>query len=664
VFSGASAPSSHSEVSEHAMKNSLAENYRTFLLITAATLSCTGAVAQNTSSGDLVIVTASRGPGIDADVLGGSFSLITAEDMKLRQTQVVSDILRDVPGIAVSRAGTVGSITSVRLRGSEANHALVMIDGMEAGDPFQGEFDFSTLIADDVAKIEVLRGQQSALYGSDAIGGVIHYITATGAEAPGISARTEGGSFGTAAASARVAGVDGAFDYAINASYYNTGGVKGSRFGTRELGSRNAALSGKFTYALAENLSVTAVARYQDLDADTEPQDFNFPINPATFGFAVDGLNSTKAKTLYGLVRGDLALLDGQWLHALTLQAVDGARKNYDDFGVLSSETVGLREKASYVSTYKFGTDIAAHALIFAADFKRETYRNKDVFGFPLPMNDKRSLENTGLVGEYDLTIGDRIGFGAAVRHDINDYFDSATTYRLQGSYRVMDHVRLRAALGSGVKNPTNYELFGFDPVTYLGNPNLKPERSEGWEAGVEIGLFEDRVLIGGTYFNTRLEDELFTVFLPGFISTTDNRVTGSKSQGFEFTAGLRLDKEWRIDAAWTNVHALEAGQQELRRAPNIASLNVSWRAPDDRFGANLTIRYNGEQQDSNFTLAGPPRVTLESYTLVNLGGDYRINDVFEFYGRVENLTDEKYEEVYTFPTSGRAIYAGVKAAF
>src|SRR5690606_20374438 len=140
-----------------------------------------------------------------------------------RETRVVSDILRDVPGVAVNRTGAVGGLTQIRIRGTEGNHVLVFVDGIKASSPYQGEFDFGTLIADDAARIEVLRGQQSALYGSDAIGGVINYTTLSGREAPGIRLRAEGGSFGTYNGTARIAGTAGdTFDYALSGSFFHT----------------------------------------------------------------------------------------------------------------------------------------------------------------------------------------------------------------------------------------------------------------------------------------------------------------------------------------------------------------------------------------------------------------------------------------------------------
>jgi vitamin B12 transporter len=451
-----------------------------------------------------------------------------------------------------------------------------------------------------------------------------------------------------------------------------TGGAIGARNGIRHVAAENETLSGKFIYSVADNLRLTAVGRYSTVDADTTPQAFPFPATPQ-YGLTYDRLptdptvqvaNEYSSRSLYGLLRGDLELMGGAWTHSLTVQGVFGERKSYDDVRTLDGDAYGTRQKASYATTVNFATGAAMNSLTFAADFKRETYRNKPVGGPPTAINNKRALDNVGLVGQYDGRIGDAFGFGAALRYDDNTHFKDATTYRVQASYRVLPEATLRAAAGSGVTNPTNTELFGFDPSTFIGNPNLKPERSEGWEVGLDLFPL-DGVMLGATYFNNELTDEIFTTFggPPLFLLSVANRTTKSTEEGVELWASARLGSQWRIDAAWTNLHALESSPalQEIRRPPNVASLNVAWRAPEDRFGANVTIRYNSEQRDLQFTPLATLRVPLKAVTLVNLGADYRLSETWQIYGRVENLLDTHYEEVFAFPAPGRAFYAGVR---
>ena len=242
-------------------------------ILAASPLAASAQEAAATSTVDPLVVTASRsGDATPADLLGASVTVIDDAALQQRQTVVVSDVLRDVPGVAVSRTGAVGGLTQVRIRGAEGNHTLVLIDGIKASDPFDDEYDFGTIIADPDARIEVLRGQQSALYGSDAIGGVISYTTLTGKEAPGIRLNAEGGSMGTFSGGARVAGVTGDLDYALSASGLHTDGYPVAPGGNRNVGSDSAGLSAKLIWSPMDNLHITGVARYSYTDADTDDQ--------------------------------------------------------------------------------------------------------------------------------------------------------------------------------------------------------------------------------------------------------------------------------------------------------------------------------------------------------------------------------------------------------
>jgi vitamin B12 transporter len=623
-----------------------------------------GHAAETGANGSVerVVVTATRASqGVPASVVGSSVTVLEPEDLEARQTRIVSDVLRDVPGVAVSRLGAVGGLTQVRVRGTEANHVLVLIDGMEASDPFAGEFDFATLIADEVARIEVLRGQQSALYGSDAIGGVIHYMTASGRELPGMRARVEGGSFGTWDGAARFAGASDAFDYAVNAGYQTTDGIATSRFGSREVGADNSVLSARLGFEPSDDLRFHAIGRYSYTEGETNGQDFSGTFGVPPFGFVVDTDDRYRNKALYGLIRAELESFDDRWVNAINVQAVDATRDGYSG-SQRDSGSDGSRFKTSYVSTVAFGEAIS-QSLTVALDFERETMQNTGPF-LNASQALEREIDNTGVVAQYDALIGERIGFGAALRHDDNDRFDDADTYRVQASYRFDTGTRLRAAAGSGIKNPLVFELFGFNPNTFVGNPALQPERSEGWEIGVEQTLSDDGVIVGATYFDSTLRDEIFTVFTPPtFIASPANRTTKSTQYGYELFVAANLGSSWSIDASYTDLNARENGVEELRRPPHLGSLNVGWQALD-RLGINLTVRYNGETLDNNLTGIGPSRVTLSEYTLVNLGADYRISDSADIYARVENLLDEEYEEVYTYRSPGRAGYVGIRLSF
>ncbi|WP_341203851.1 TonB-dependent receptor [uncultured Sphingomonas sp.] len=618
--------------------------------------------AQATDDDSAIVVTGIRSTvtPLRADQIGGSVTVLDADTLEQRQTRVVSDILRDVPGVAVSR---IPGQTQVRLRGAEANHTLVLIDGIEVSDPYAGEFDFGTLIADEVARVEVLRGQQSAIYGSDAIGGVIQYITLTGREAPGISGRIEGGSFGTVNTAARIAGVSGTFDYALSGTLNTTDGSPNARGGTRDLGNDSGAVSFKSTWSPAPNARLTAVARYARTQADFNDSDSN----PAskTFGYTIDtpGAHFIN-EAIYGLLRGELDLLDGKWTQALTGQIADTTRNGYGATARIYGDT-GQRLKGSYESTLKLNQGALHHQLTVAVDVERERYRNTDPTGFAF--TGRRQVDNVGIVGQYDLTLGEHAAFGASLRQDLNNRFQDTTTYRVQGSYRFDSGTRIRAAAGSGVKNPGFYELYGYSDGRFIGNPGLKPERSEGWEAGIEQSFDQGHVLIGATYFDSRLSDEIYTTYpAPTYVATPANRTTKSRQHGVEAFLNARIGTAWRIDAAYTYLHARENGVEEVRRPSHIASVALGWRAPHDRFGVTAVARYNGDTSDVAFTDPSyvPVTVRLHDYVLLNLNGDVKLTKHFALFGRIENLNNAHYEDVFSFTNPGRAVYGGVRARF
>jgi vitamin B12 transporter len=608
--------------------------------------------------GDEIVVTASRsGEGVPVNQLGASVTVLDAAALDQRQTRVVSDILRDVPGVSVSR---IAGQTDIRIRGSEANQVLVLIDGIEAADPYQGQFDFGTLMADPAARIEVLRGQQSSLYGSDAIGGVINYITLSGAEAPGFSAGAEAGSFGTYNGNARAAGASDAFDYAVSGSFYHTDGTPSARGGSRDIGSETVNATAKVNWTPSENFKLTAVGRYSHLDADNNDSDQD-PASP-TFGYIVDspGLGFTN-EAYYGLVRAELTALDGRWSNAVSGQFADTTRRGTSAFGAFGDK--GQRYKGSFVSSLKLGSDAVTHRITGAVDFERERFQNLTPFSF----NGVRDTDNLGVVGQYELTAGD-ISLGGSLRYDDNNRFADTTTWRVQGSYRLPTDTRVRAAYGTGVKNPGYFELFGYIDGTYIGNANLKPEKSEGWEVGLEQSFGDGRATIGATYFDSTLKDEIYTTYpAPTFVATPDNRATDSTQHGVEVFVSARPVPQLRLDLAYTYLDAKEDGVVEVRRPKHIGSVNATVFSADQRFSGTLSVRYNGRMTDVTFTdptYATSPVVSLQEFVLVNLNAEYKVTERVAVFGRVENLFDEDYEEVFSFATQGRAATGGVRVRF
>lgn len=585
----------------------------------------------------------------------GSVTVITPDKLEDRQTRDIADVLRDVPGVAV--AGVAGQ-TQIRLRGSEANHVLVLVDGIEVSDPFAGEFDVGTLQAEPGARVEVLRGPQSALYGPDAIGGVIAYDSASGRARPGFSARLEGGTQGTVNGALRYGSYGDTWDAALSAVVVSTDGQPNARNGTRDIGRDSYTFAGKGSVNLTDTLTLRAAARF--IRTEGQSNDSDFDRTSPTFGFIIDspGTGFTN-EAIYALVGARLETLEGRWTHDLSAQIADVNRETFGAFGQ-SSGSEGDRVKASYVSAFELADD---HNLTFAADYEVEGFRN--AFAGSGGFTTRREVEQVGLVGEYRYS-GEAFDVSAAIRHDINDLFQDATTFRVGAGYRITETTRIRAAGGSGVKNPGFFELYGFVDGRFIGNAALRPEKSTGWEVGLDQQL-GDNASVAVTYFDSELEGEIFTTFPPpNFIATPANRTTVSKQRGVEVSLNARLGEQFSLDAAYSYLDAEENGVEEVRRPNHIASAALTWTAPGDAASATLVVRYNGETPDVAFTDPSfrPVRVQLDDYTLVNFNARVKLTDSLAAFARVENLLGEEYEQVFSFVSPGRSAAVGIEARF
>jgi vitamin B12 transporter len=438
----------------------------------------------------------------------------------------------------------------------------------------------------------------------------------------------------------------------------STDGQPNARNGTRDIGRDSYTLSGKGNAEVTDGLALRAAARFTRTEGKTNDSDFNR--NSPTFGFTIDspGVAFTN-EAIYALVGARAEVLEGRWTHDLSAQVAEVDRETGSPFG-LTSASEGDRLKASYVTAFKLADE---HNLTFAADWERESFRN--ALAASGGFTGRRAIEQTGFVGEYRYA-GDAFDLSAAIRHDINDRFRDATTFRLGAGYRITATTRVRAAAGSGVKNPGFFELFGFVDGRFIGNEALGPEKSTGWEVGVDQDLGE-AARVSVTYFDSQLEGEIFTTFPPPtFIATPANRTTISQQRGIEVALNARLAEHWSLDAAYSYLDAEENGIEEVRRPEHIASAALTWTAPGDAASATLVVRRNGAALDDAFTDPSfrPVRVTLDDYTLVNLNAHVKLTDGINAFARAENLLDKRYEQVFSFVSPGRSAVVGVEARF
>lgn len=616
-----------------------------FILLAGSALSAAAlpfsANAQNNDNE--IIVTGLR--AVDQSDVSASVSVIDEAALSIRASSYVADQLRAVPGLGLSRSGALGGLTQIRIRGAEANHTLVLVDGIEVSNPVTGETDFGLWGGVNASRIEVARGEQSALYGSDAIGGVVAITTGTA----GLRASAEYGSFDTKRGAVSYGGEAGAVQFNLSASAFDTDGVDTAGLGGEKDGSNYISLGGNISFDLNDNWSAGALASYRSSSVETDP-DLNF-----------DGaLDNADRKTDSDqiLLGARLDGLTGLISHQLKASFNDVTLENMAD-GQFTDETDGQRVKLSYSPSIDIGTDDRGATFSGLIDYEAEDYERVDtntLFGDP---NQAQSFNTLGFAGEIRARLGSA-ALNGSLRHDDNDgRFDNATTWRVGGAYNTDFGTKLRASIGTGVKNPTFTELFGFFPGSFTGNPNLKPEKSQSWEIGFDHRF--ETLTLSATYFDADLEDEITTVFNPDFTSSAANRTDDSSRKGFELAANWAASEAWSLSGALSNINSdNDQGTDEIRVPEWTGSAAVNWASTTkDGLRAGLAFDYVGSQDDFNFGTFPAARVNLDSYVLVSATAAYPLTDRFSLTLRGENLLDEETRDVFGFNGTGAGVFFG-----
>ncbi len=599
-----------------------------------------------------IVVSASRVP-LEARAVGSAVTVITGEEMERKQVRVLSDMLREVPGIAISRSGGVGALTQARIRGTEGNHTLVIIDGIEVNDPAAfSQFYFDDLLAADIERIEVLRGPQSALYGSDAIGGVINIMTRRGRGPVTGSLDLEGGSFGTGSGSAGIRGGGDRHHFSFAGTGFTTSGVSiaPESEGNREKdGYRNRTYNAKLGMELLEHLEVELFGRHVDSRVGTDP-----PGDVEGISRPVDGDAETKTTHWTGRTQLNYSLFDGAWEHKVGA-AINQKKRDFFTDGP-PDRYDGRKTRFDYQTNVFFESPAlaeATHSVTFLTEHEKDSQRIRAF------VDTDDDVTNRGYTGSYQVGLWERLFLSGSLRHDDNNHFKDATTFRVTAAYLLDGSgTRLHGSYGTGVKNPDLFELFGYS-TGFVANPDLKPERSTGWDMGVEQRLVDDRLSLDLTYFNNRITD-----LIQGSGNTTDNLDGTTSIQGLEITVHARITEDLTFSGQYTYTDSEDAdGVELIRRAKHLASANLAYDFLDDRADLGIGIDYNGEQNDNQFLGAHPwaTRVTLDDFVLVHVMASYALRNNVEIFGRIENLLDDDYEEVFGFSNPGIGGFLGIR---
>jgi vitamin B12 transporter len=614
-----------------------------------AAIACSGARAADTDEQESVVVSATRVP-TPALEIASSITVITAEDIEARQKRTIADVLKDVPGLNVVQTGGPGGVTSVFIRGTNSNHTKVLIDGIDVSDPSNstGAFDFGQLLTPDIERIEVLRGPQSGLYGSDAIGGVINIITRQGSGPMTLAAGLEAGSFETFNQAARVSGSQDAFHYSVNVTHFHAGATPVTPLDLLPAGEvrnddydDNLTVSTKLGYDITPNFDLGFVARYADIHLHTTGEDY-----PPPLFLGVPAAEQTTAATDEYFTRLTAHALSFEGFLDQTLGlAYSHLRTSTVEPQTPAALNTGERRKADWQGNIRL---MQTETLVLGAEYER------DEIDQPITA----SVHIGSGYAELQSQIGAHWFSALNVRYDDNSRFGSKATWRFAPAWVIADSdTKLKASVGTGFKAPTLSELYQNFPPFFFANPALEPESSTGWDAGFEQGLARGLVRLGVTYYYNRIHD-LITTDVTG---TTYANIGEATTDGIESFIAWQPVKQLTLRVDYTYTEATdEVLQQELLRRPkNKWTVLAHWQATD-AWQLSLDVLAVGTWVDGNrdFSI---PRLDAPGYSTVNFATSYALNPHLAVFGRIDNLLDRRYENPVGFLQPSIGAYAGIR---
>ncbi len=594
-----------------------------------------------TVQSDPIVVTAHRGE-TPANQVGSSFTVITAEDIAKSGQVQVADLLRTVPGLDVVRSGGLGQVASIFIRGANSAHTLVMVDGTEVNDPMSpgNAYDFAHLALENIERIEIVRGPQSTVYGSDAMAGVIHIITKQGRQGHHLGLDLEGRSHGTHREVVRADGRNARLDYSLSASNLESRGYSLSTPEGDKDGYEHRDLSARLGFVLSDNWSLGLITRYADGKADIDGGPGPFGDDPNYWTDAQE--TQIKAKTNWNLS-------EGRWLGELSvaMEKIDRESVNAVDTAHpvdrVNATYAGERQRFNWQNVLKLGeVQLLTVGFDHEEDRGDSVYDSDSVFGPYVAVFEEQKARTSGLYLQDHLTFDD-LALTVGGRFDDHDRFGSKATWRVAGSYRMVGEAYLKASLGTGFKAPSLFQLYSSS-----GNLELEAEESLGWDFGVQYALPSAQLNLGLSIFSNEYDN------LIDFSSATFTYANFGKVD----TSGLELTLDWRINqslllgASFTSTRAEDAqGDQLVRRPRSKANLHASW-AINKRASTLIELRHVGTRSDFDFVnFTG--KVDLDAYTLVNLGGTLQFGHNIGLSVRVDNLFDEDYDEVFGYTTPG-----------
>ncbi len=606
-----------------------------------------------------VVVTANRSAQ-PIERVGASVTVLTQAAIEARQTSAVVELLAQTPGVSFTRNGGVGTSTGVNIRGAESQHTVVLIDGVKLNDPSstQGGFNFGNLLIGDTARIEVLRGAQSTLWGSQAIGGVVNIVTAEPTEVLQGSLDAEAGARGTTYFRGGVGGANERLSWRLAASRYDTDGFSAFAKGTEDDGYTNTGLSGrlnvKVTDAVSLDLRSVWSSGRNDFDA-----------------FNGDSREYGKTQELVAYAGLNFDLLDGRFRNRIGYAHTDTDRRNFNPDNkvqTLTFDAEGQNRRWEYQGAFAFTEALNA---TFGLEHEKSEMKTRSPGDWnPNPVFGRGEAELNSAYGQVQWTVLEGLTLTGGLRYDDHAQYGDNLLGQVAAAWALNEgDTVVRASWGQGFRAPGLYELY-----SEYGNLNLQPEEFDSWEIGVEQRLF-DRAVVSATYFNRQADNEiryngcstpstdpLCTVNGAGRWGYYRN-VQKTEAQGVELVGRVDVTERLNVSANYTWTDAKSAsgatdGKRLTRRPEHMANFAADYAFA---FGlkTGVAVRYVGEtfNNDTN-------TVKVDAYTLVDLRASYPINDTLEVYGRIENAFDEDYQTVLNYGAPGRGVFGGVRVRF
>ena len=590
-----------------------------------------------------VIVSATRFD-IPLDQSPASVSVVTSQDIEVKQIERVSDALREVPGLAVVQTGTAGQLTSVFTRGLRSEHTQVLLDGVPINQGLAGLFDFADLTTDNIARIEVVRGPQSTLYGPRALAGVIQMFTKQGEGTPGITLSAEGGSYGTFRESLESEGKIDKFDYSLGASRLDTDNARPNNE------YRNTAGIADVGWSPNEELRISSLFTYSD--SDTGNPNTIFDPKP------IDNFHTER-----WLIAPHVDWRVDDWWDHKFIFSYDHERQlndpNQDGF-VGPTRALFERTTIDYQNDLRPTSWLTLTSGFFYSRVNAGQERPfiLQTFGPQPTFVSDHTQETAGFLQATARPIGNLI-FVAGGRFDHFNQFGDIWTYRFAGNYKIVKtDTFLHSSVATGFSPPSSQDkIFG-------NNVGLKPEQDLGWDIGVEQHFWENRIKVGATYFHNDLSN------LIGFNGLFETLNLGAaRTQGIETELRVQPIADFTFTMSYTYLDAEKTSSADInqpqgarlpRRPRNEVYVSASylwWK----KLRTTVEAKFVNAREELNF---GGPNFDIEDYSFVNVAAEYEVNSHLSIFGRIDNLTNEHYAEVFGFPALGTAAYGGVKLRF